>query len=567
VPVAHSGPVSRATLTAKNITKHFGSELILNGVSLTVHPGARIGLIGPNGVGKSTLLRILSGAERPDEGVVLATPPSMTVGYMAQEIDDTGAQTLMRYLSARTGVATAEAELRSREEALARDESAAEAYSHALDRWLALGGADLEARAGRACATVGLSDDRLGVPLDALSGGQIARAGLAALLLSRFDLLLLDEPTNNLDFGGLRVLERFVASTPGAVVVVSHDRAFLERHIERVVEIDEGSHSVVEYSGGWEQYLAERARARVAAYDAHERYVAEQKRLQEAVRRKQQWARKGAARAQRSGEPDRHIRHAQRQGAEGLGAGVRTIRRRMEALLLADKPWESWELRLEIAAAPRGGDLVFRLERAVVARGSWRLGPLDLAVYWGDRVAIVGPNGGGKTTLLHTLLGDLTPESGRCRRGSGVVLGTMDQDRSSYRSSRSALEVFRESVDATDEAARSVLAKFGLGSVHLARPAQQLSPGERTRCLLAAHVVRGVNCLTLDEPTNHLDLSAIEELAGALGAFAGTILMVSHDRWLLDAFEPTRVLEVRAGTVLEHHNLQNVSSGDTEAQA
>ncbi len=264
-------PSSGATLVATDITRSHGAFVVLDGVSVTVGPRSRIGVVGPNGVGKTTLLRILAGLEPPDSGRLTLAPPTLTVGYLPQELEPRAGETLGAYLARRTGVAAAEAELEEAA-ALLEQPGAEDRYSHALERYLALGGPDLDARAAEVCEDLGLPADRLGVELGALSGGQGARAALAAILLSRFDVLLLDEPTNDLDFAGLAQLERFLGDLDGALVVVSHDRAFLEATIDRVLELDEHTRKSTEYGGGWLGYLEAKATARRHAEEAYDQY-------------------------------------------------------------------------------------------------------------------------------------------------------------------------------------------------------------------------------------------------------------------------------------------------------
>jgi ATPase subunit of ABC transporter with duplicated ATPase domains len=218
--------------------------------------------------------------------------------------------------------------------------------------------------------------------------------------------------------------------------------------------------------------------------------------------------------------------------------------KRLDRLDAVEKPYEPWELRLGLAPAARSGDLVVRLEAAVAERGSFRLGPLDLDVGWGDRLALAGPNGSGKTTLLDVVLGRLPLVAGSRRIGAGVVLGELEQDRAVLETQEQLLDVFLALSALAAESARTLLAKFGLGTEDVLRPGASLSPGERTRALLALLAARGVNCLVLDEPTNHLDVEAIEELERAVAAYEGTVLLVTHDRVFLDRFGATRTIEL-----------------------
>ena len=532
------------TLTARDIRRSHGSTVVLDGVSLTVGPRSRIGVVGPNGAGKSTLLRILAGIEPRDGGTVERAPASLTVGYLPQEPDALPGETLLAYLARRTGVAAASAEVDRLEAAMGDDLDGIERYTTALDGFLALGGDDIEARAATTCADLGLPPDRLHVAVGALSGGQAARAALAAILLSCHDVLLLDEPTNDLDFAGLARLERFLAETDASIVVVSHDRALLEHAVERVLELEAGGRGTREFGGGWAEYLELRRAARRNEEEAYSAYSVERDRLKGQVQQKREWSAQGASKVKRSGETDKHIRHYKTAASEKQAGKARMSERRLERLVKVDKPWEDWELHLSLEAASRSGEVVFRLERAVMERGSFRLGPLDLEVTRQDRLAIVGRNGSGKTTLLSALLGRLPLASGSRFVGPGVVIGDLDQRREQFEDDAGLLAAFSRASGLIPQEARSLLAKFGLGIEHVGRPTSSLSPGERTRAALAALMARGMNCLVLDEPTNHLDLPAIEQLERALGQFDGTVLLVTHDRRLLERFEPTSTVDL-----------------------
>ena len=527
-----------ASLVARDLSLSFGPSPVLDQVSVTIGPAARIGVVGPNGCGKSTLLRVLAGELAPDAGHVTPLPADATVGYLAQEPvlapDETAAEALAR----RTGVAAASTVLDAATAALdAGTASAVDRYSAALERWMALGGDDLDARVGAVLAQAGLPESVLHQPVGRLSGGQAARVALAAILLARFDLMLLDEPTNDLDFDGLARLERFVAGRDGGVVIVSHDRTFLERTITSVLELDEHSHRATLFNGGWLSYLEERTTARRHAQDAHDTYEARRSELTARARQQRTWATVGARRAtKRPDDNDKAQRDFRVNRTEKQAAKVRISEKALARLDPVERPWVPWELRMTITPAARSGDVVARLDRAVIEHGAFRLGPIDLEVRWAERLAILGPNGSGKTTLLSALLGQHVPIAGTHRLGRSVVVGELDQGRARFLTDRSVLASFR-TVLAPDPPSiaetRSLLAKFGLTASHVDRPARTLSPGERTRASLALFMARGVNCLALDEPTNHLDLPAIEQLEAALGAWEGTLLLITHDRQFL----------------------------------
>lgn len=536
------------TLVAKDLAAGHGDRVLFSGLDLVVAPGDVIGLVGVNGAGKSTLLKTLAGLIPPESGRVSLNPPSANVGHLAQEPERLEGETVRDFLARRTGVAAAQAALDLATEALTAGND--EGYSEALDQWLALGGADLEERSLEVVADLGLT-----VGLDALmtslSGGQAARAGMASLLLSRYDIFLLDEPTNDLDLDGLERLEKFVTGLRAGTVLVSHDREFLARTVTSVLELDLHQNAVRLYGGGYESYLEERARSRQHARDDYDEYADTKASLEARARMQRSWMEKGVKNARRkAGDNDKNARKFRADATEKQASKARQTDRMIERLDVVEEPRKEWELRMEIAAAPRSGAVVASLRAAVVERGGFRLGPVDLQIDWADRVAITGANGAGKSTLLAALLGRAELASGYATLGSGVVVGEVDQARGLFLGSLPLVDAFQEAVPEMNPAdVRTLLAKFGLKAAHVMRPAASLSPGERTRAALALLQGRGVNLLVLDEPTNHLDLAAIEQLEQALENYPGTLLLVTHDRRMLEAVQVNRHLTVSGGQV------------------
>jgi ATPase subunit of ABC transporter with duplicated ATPase domains len=363
------------------------------------------------------------------------------------------------------------------------------------------------------------------------SGGEAARAALRALQATGDDVLCLDEPTNNLDFDGLARLERFVRGFPGAIVVVSHDREFLDRTVTRIVAFDAETRRVREFAGTYSDFERQRDLAHREEEQAYTEYTHEKERF-------------AALLAQRRGEAVAHGFQGGRRTTNALRGKVRQAQRRLERLDEVDKPWRAWELRLELAPAARSGDVVVRLREARMRQNDFDLGPLDLEVAWGERIALVGRNGSGKTTLLRAIVGELPLAAGTRTQGPSVVFGTIDQTRETFSGAAPLLDRFRAETGQKPEEARTLLAKFGLRGDDVGRPSRTLSPGERTRASLALLQARGVNCLVLDEPTNHLDLEAIEQLELALADYTGTVLLVTHDRRFLDRVAPTRTIEL-----------------------
>jgi len=398
----------------------------------------------------------------------------------------------------------------------------------------------------------------LAVDLDhemtSLSGGQAARAGLASLLVSRYDVFLLDEPTNDLDLDGLARLEEFVAGLRAGTVLVSHDREFLTRTVTEVVELDLAQQQVTTYGGGYAAYLAEREVARRHARADYDEYASARASLQERARSQRAWMEKGVKNARRK-QPDNDKigRKFRTEATEKQAAKARQTERLIERLDVVGEPRKEWDLQMEIAAAPRAGAIVATLRGAVVRRGSFTLGPVSLQIDWADRVAMTGPNGSGKTTLLGALLGRIPLDEGHAALGPGVIVGEVDQARALFLGGEPLIDAFRTAVpDMMPADARTLLAKFGLRADHVLRPAGTLSPGERTRAALALLQGRGVNLLVLDEPTNHLDLPAIEQLESALESYPGTLLLVTHDRRMLETVTTNRRIDVADGRITSH---------------
>jgi ATPase subunit of ABC transporter with duplicated ATPase domains len=540
-----------ATLVAKGLAAAYGDRSLFSGLDLVAGPGDVIGLVGVNGAGKSTLLGVLAGLRPADAGTVTVSPPAATIGYLPQEPERRPHETVRHFLARRTGVAAADEAMEAAATALGSGAPGADdAYALALERWLALGGANLDQRAAAVVADLGLTVE-LDHPMTGLSGGQAARAGLASLLLSRYDVFLLDEPTNDLDLDGLARLEAFVQGLRAGTILVSHDREFLTRTVTRVVELDLAQQKVTGYGGGYEAYLAERQVARSHARGDYEEYASTRAALQERAHTQRAWMEKGVKNARRK-QPDNDKigRKFRAEASEKQAAKARQTDRLIERLDVVEEPRKEWDLQMEIAVAPRAGTIVAALRGAVVRRGAFTLGPVDLQVDWADRVAITGPNGSGKTTLLGALLGRIPLDEGHVTLGASVVVGEVDQARALFLGEEPLMEAFGAAgADLPPADIRTLLAKFGLRAAHVLRPAVTLSPGERTRAALALLQARGVNLLVLDEPTNHLDLPAIEQLEQALASYPGTLLLVTHDRRMLSAVTTNRRIDVAGGHV------------------
>ncbi|PZF59380.1 ABC transporter ATP-binding protein [Curtobacterium sp. MCBD17_013] len=551
-----------ATLVAKDLAGGHAARTLFDSLDLTVAPGDVIGVVGVNGAGKSTLLRLLAGVDEPLAGSVALSPKDAFVGWLPQEHERVEGETIGGYLARRTGCAAATAAMDDAAAALAEPTAgdvAGDDYAVALERWLASGAADLDERIPVVLADLGLDVDSgygsltVDSAMTSLSGGQAARVGLAALLLSRFDVVLLDEPTNDLDLDGLARLEEFVRGLRGGVVLVSHDREFLARSVTAVLELDLAQSSHRLFGGGYDAYLEERALARQHKRDAYEEYAATKADLVARARTQREWTSQGVRNAMRkSPDNDKLRRKASAESSEKQGQKVRQMESRIARLDEVEEPRKEWQLEFTIGAAPRSSSVVATLSEATYVQGDFTLGPVSLQVAARDRIGITGPNGAGKSTLLRALLGGQEPTSGTASTGSNVAVGEIDQARRRFTGATALAEVFEGLVPEMSTAeVRTLLAKFGLKADHVGRAAGELSPGERTRAGLALLQARGVNVLVLDEPTNHLDLPAIEQLEQALDAYDGTLLLVTHDRRMLETVRLDRRWHVEEGRVTE----------------
>ena len=545
-----------ATLVAKNLAGGFAHRTLFEGLDLTVAPGDVVGVVGANGAGKSTLLRILAGELEPLEGTVSLAPADAFVGWLPQEHERITGETVAAYIARRTGCAAATQAMEAAAEALAESDAGADAYAVALEHWLASGAADLDERLPAVLADLGLDSEAVqpdSTPMTALSGGQAARVGLAALVLSRFDVVLLDEPTNDLDLDGLARLEDFVRELRGGVVLVSHDREFLARCVTRVLELDLAQNATTVFGGGYESYLEEREVGRRHRREEYEEFADKKADLVARARTQREWSSQGVRNAMRkSPDNDKIRRRAATESSEKQAQKVRQMESRIARLEEVVEPRKEWSLQFTIGAAPRSSSVVATLDKAVVRQGEFVLGPVSLQIDAGERIGITGPNGAGKSTLLRLLLGRTQPDEGRASLGANVAIGEIDQARADFTGSGRLVDRFEERVPSWSTAdVRTLLAKFGLRADHVERAVDDLSPGERTRAGLALLQAVGTNVLVLDEPTNHLDLPAIEQLEQALETYDGALLLVTHDRRMLQNVRLDRSWLVDDGRVTE----------------
>jgi ATP-binding cassette subfamily F protein 3 len=523
-------------LAARDLTKSFGGRAVLRGLDLDVPDGARIGVLGPNGGGKSTLLRILAGLEQPDAGTVTRRR-GLVHAFLPQLVPGDERDALATVRDARPELAALQDDLARAEARLAAPELAADlgamgrALAHQerlLARWAEAGGDSADGEARHHLRALGLDDAAIRRPTRELSGGQRKLVALAACLARRPDVLLLDEPEAHLDMGRREQLEAMIRDFDGAIVMVSHDRYLLDECVAAIAELDGGR--VRMWTGAYSAYTVAR---RLELERRQERYVAQQKeiaRLEEAVRRFKHWA---------------HITVNARAATQ-----ARVKQMQIDRMEKIERPvFERRRMALALRSGGRGGQRVVALEGVDVAFGDDPvLLDVGLEVHRGERVGVVGPNGAGKSVLLRVLAGELAPDAGAVWIGPSIDIGYLSQAADRIPAGATVIDALRAGRSMSEEAAVRRLMRFLFDYEQARRPVSTLSGGERTRLALLLLMEDGANCLVLDEPTNHLDIDSIEVLEDALERYDGTVVAVSHDRYFLDRIAD-RIVLVRDGEV------------------
>jgi ATP-binding cassette subfamily F protein 3 len=507
------------------LTKSYGAELILQGVSFRVDARDRIGLVGPNGAGKSTLLNLLAGRLEPDGGEI-AYAQGTIVGYLPQVAEFKPHHTLYEeMLASLEHIHLWEREMADLVASMSDPEVLADGdrYNAILERYADLqarfehaGGYTEEQRVQQVLDGLGFSREQQSAPAEHLSGGQQTRAALGKLLLQEPELLLMDEPTNHLDLAALEWLEGYLNAWQGAVIVVSHDRYFLDRVTERTIEVDR--HRAEVYPGNYTKFVQLRA-------EKLERWAKDYEEQQEHIARTEEFVRRYKA-GQRSKE-------------------ARGRQKMLDKLERIERPPVAGKLKFHMGAQIESGQIALTTDKLVVgfpasARGAdVRVRVADMQVERGERIGLIGPNGGGKTTLLRTLIGQIEPLEGRAILGHNVQIGYYAQTHDTLNPRATLLDEIRNASHLSEEGARSYLGRFLFSGDDVFKPVGALSGGERSRLALAKLTLQGANFLVLDEPTNHLDLPARQVLEEVLATYAGTLIFVSHDRYFVDALATT----------------------------
>jgi len=527
-------------LSITNLSKSYGVETILDDISFVVNRADRVGLVGPNGSGKSTLLRIITRDETPDTGSV-ALKHTVRFGYLRQGLEPPAGRTVDQGI--RAGLAGWDS-ARADVDSLAAQMSGVTgdaldrvmfAYDETMARFETLGGYTLEHHITQVLAHLDLAHIDPQAEVARLSGGEQTRVGLASLLLSRPDLLLLDEPTNHLDITALEWLESFLSSYPGAVLMVSHDRAFLDNTVTRILELDGKRHILTEYAGKYSDYADQKARATDKQWSEWKDQQAEIRRVKQDIARTKEQSLK----VERSTTPRQPgVRRIAKKVAKKALAREKKLERYLDSEDRVERPDQDWGLKMQFGPMPRTGQDVLILQGVghTYIDQRWLFRDLTETLHHGQRVALLGPNGSGKSTLLRILAGDLAAAEGTVKIGSNVQIGYMPQMQETLDPAATPLAILLGAAAISESEARTFLHYFLFKGDEVFTPITHLSYGERARLLLARLVIGGANCLILDEPVNHLDIPARERFEDALAAFPGTIIAAAHDRAFIDRF-------------------------------
>lgn len=547
-------------ITVKEINKSYGTQAVLTDVSFSIGAGQKVALVGANGVGKSTLLRLIAGLELADSGVVEVLRGAC-LGYLPQDADASDTETIEAYLRRTSGIALIEERMKTLQKKLT-DPRSQEEYSGLEEQYVRMDGYAFSHRMGAVLGGFGLADISPSRSLATLSGGERSKVALSAILLKGVDVLLLDEPTNNLDLPALIWLEEFLRESKATCVIVSHDRRFLDRIVSKVFEIDWHSRQVVVHRGGYSDYLefkAKELRRMKAAYAAQQDEI---KRLEQTVHEKKRWAGSGAK--QKVTDNDKFLQGVMRDRAAKSAKRAKAVESRLEQMEKIEKPRE--RPPLEIPLEPQRGVAAqgIRLEKVVAGYDGFRIGPITLDIPYGSRMGIMGVNGSGKSTLLKTITGELEPCAGKIVVGSSLIIGNLMQSHEDLGRATTLAQYLMDEAGAeglSEQKMYFLLRRFGFESEEARKPIRNLSPGGRARLIVAGFALRGANVLVLDEPTNHLDIEAIEALEEVLETYTGSVILVSHDRYFLERAHLTETL------VMEKGNLRRMPSYESYVTA
>ncbi|NCS98820.1 ABC-F family ATP-binding cassette domain-containing protein [Candidatus Parcubacteria bacterium] len=487
----------------KNISKEYGTKEVFSGISFTIDKREKIALVGRNGSGKTTLMKIIAGIEEQDSGDV-SIPKNIKLAYSSQVIElKNKNQKTIDYIK----------------------ENINDVQENEIYKLIKI---------------FKLEDNILNFSLSKLSGGQKTKVSLLKILLSDTDFILMDEPTNNLDLDSLICLENFVKKSNAGFLIISHDRRFLDNTVSKVMELKDGEINIEK--GSYSDYLKrseEKINRHKLEYESQQEKIEE---LQNTADQKKVDATKGAKYA--GTDNDKMLRNFKREQSKGSAKEAKRIEKRIDKMDLVDEPEKQSSLKIEIDSSDYNGNNSIVARDLFVGYEDFKAGPFNFDINFGDKICFIGDNGTGKTTLLRTIIGEIKPVEGEINVGSKIKFGNLTQEHENLPGDKTLFDFIKEKTDKDDSLIFNVLKKFNFSEDQIKKKIETLSPGEKTRLLLALFTEQSVNTLILDEPSNHLDLEALSAVEEAVINYEGTVIIVSHDRYLIEKINPENIYKV-----------------------
>lgn len=554
-------------LRVEDVSKSYNGKDVLNNISFSLDEGEKAGIIGLNGIGKTTLLKIIAGDEKPDSGKIIRDKNSL-VGYFKQEFKISEEdRDIISFIKNFIGIDVIEKQMNEAEKAMKTDESKIQEFCDLQEEYMRLDGYNIDYKLDQILSGLGLDNTIKEKKISELSGGQKEKVMLAAILLKGTDLLLLDEPTNNLDIKSMNWLEKYLKNNNSPMLIVSHDRKFLDDVITKVMEIDFYTRNVKEYPGNYSEYKKfkeDEQNAELRKYNEQQEKIGE---LRKSITQKKEWAQRGNK--QGVSDNDKYTRGYIRDRSQGLASNAKKIEVQINQMDKIERPKIKNKLHIDIKGENTKGNKNIETRNLVSGyENGFKNEPVTTSIEYGDRLVIMGNNGSGKSTFLRTLIGKQKPISGEQNIGSGVKIGYLAQD-TKENTNETIEDYFKKSINYASLEDKSliytVLKQFNFDYEEGAKKYSMLSPGERTRLKLAIFSMQDINTLVLDEPTNHLDIEALEAIEEVLKDFDGTVIAISHDREFIKNISPTKILKFSNGKVEEiYHKNEGEKAGNID---
>ena len=546
-------------IKCKNISKSYNGKEILNNISFFINGKEKIGIIGYNGVGKTTLLKIISGEEKPDSGEIVKDNNAL-IGYFKQEFTITEENyDIETFIKKHIGIDILEEHLNKLENEMKNDSNKIDEYCNVQNEYIRLDGYNISYKLDQILSGLGLNKKFKYKKIKELSGGQKEKVMLASVLLKGTDLLILDEPTNNLDFKSINWLEKYLQETQCPIMIVSHDRKFLDDVVTKIIEIDYFTRNLIEYPGNYSEYKKfkqQQEEAKLKRYQEQQEKIGD---LKKSINQKKEWAQKGNK--QEVSDKDKLTRGYLRNRSQTLDSNAKKIENQISQMEIMDRPKIKNKLHIEIINSKKEGNTDIIAKDLVSGyHNGFKTEPINLYIKFGERIVITGDNGSGKSTFLKTLIGEQKQIEGQTYIGNGIKIGYISQD--TKEQNNESIEEYvmnslkNQKID-DNSIIYTVLNQFNFDYEERKKKYSILSPGERTRLKIAIFSLEDINTLILDEPTNHLDIEALEAIEEVLKDFNGTVIAISHDRQFIKNIYPNKILEFTKGKIQEIYHRED----------